>query len=295
MGQTIKTPKMTLTESILIGMLKENTGAHMLDSGGAYGRNWERNQFRDFMSEPECTLSFKYGIEVTLNVFHWLKERVTYNPMLQSQFTRFAHSKAMEDECWLTCMEAFAERKARKAGYKPNDEGWPFCENTYNHGSLLSQVIQYVQWVDDDGMHVALQIHGGCDVRGGYTAAKIFDANDWYPLSDDARATIICPTCHARWWTDDAYHWYPEPDGIVFPDSESIPGQLSLGITLQKVEQPFDLLSLCEVLWRNELAYPRQEVEEFPNNPERGILYVDREGRGLCPYCSKGVLEARPY
>ena len=29
-------------------MLTENTGKHMLDSGGAYGRHWERNQKKSF-------------------------------------------------------------------------------------------------------------------------------------------------------------------------------------------------------------------------------------------------------
>ena len=42
------------TADVIISMLKENTGAHFLDSGGAYGRNWERNQARDFESEPAC-------------------------------------------------------------------------------------------------------------------------------------------------------------------------------------------------------------------------------------------------
>lgn len=30
----------------------------MCDSGGAYGRNWERNQNRDFMQKPEATVEF---------------------------------------------------------------------------------------------------------------------------------------------------------------------------------------------------------------------------------------------
>ena len=35
---------MTLnTREALHAMLTTNTGSHMLDSGGAYGRNWERN------------------------------------------------------------------------------------------------------------------------------------------------------------------------------------------------------------------------------------------------------------
>ena len=40
------------TKAVIADMLQENTGRHMLDSGGAYGRNWERNQGRDFDSEP---------------------------------------------------------------------------------------------------------------------------------------------------------------------------------------------------------------------------------------------------
>ncbi len=42
--------------------------------------------------------------------------------------------------------------------------------------TILSQVLLFC-WVDDlyDNEHVALSIHGGCDVRGGYTDFKIFD------------------------------------------------------------------------------------------------------------------------
>ena len=34
---------MNKTERKLAEMLKENTGIHMLDSGGAYGRHWQLN------------------------------------------------------------------------------------------------------------------------------------------------------------------------------------------------------------------------------------------------------------
>jgi hypothetical protein len=35
--------KMTI-ENVIASMMTENTGTHFLDSGGAYGRNWQRNQ-----------------------------------------------------------------------------------------------------------------------------------------------------------------------------------------------------------------------------------------------------------
>jgi len=47
--------------------------------------------------------------------------------------------------------------------------------NTYNGESMLSQVLQYTSlYHPDEGYYILLQIHGGCDVRGGYTDAKLF-------------------------------------------------------------------------------------------------------------------------
>src|SRR5690606_23393942 len=62
------------TEEVLASMLKENTGTHMLDSGGAYGRHWQRNQGRDFEAEKETELKFgiyngKPEITVTHNTY----------------------------------------------------------------------------------------------------------------------------------------------------------------------------------------------------------------------------------
>ena len=48
--------KYTETNKLVYEMLTENTGSHMGDSGGAYGRHWERNQKRtieDFSNEEE--------------------------------------------------------------------------------------------------------------------------------------------------------------------------------------------------------------------------------------------------
>ncbi len=92
-------------------------------------------------------------------------------------------------------------------------EGEPFTANTYNGEDFLSRVIQYVYWSDDDGdAHVMLQIHGGCDARGGYTAPVAFDVADYDGTSifDNARATIYCDDCGKHWDTDNGCSWYPE-------------------------------------------------------------------------------------
>ena len=46
------------TAEVIADMLRENTGKHFLDSGGAYGRHWERNQDRDFSAEPYAEVEF---------------------------------------------------------------------------------------------------------------------------------------------------------------------------------------------------------------------------------------------
>ena len=47
------------TERMIVSMLTENTGVQMMDSGGASGRNLERNQGRTlayFRSTPDTTI-----------------------------------------------------------------------------------------------------------------------------------------------------------------------------------------------------------------------------------------------
>ena len=59
---TMKTQtQFTETQQEIYAMLTENTGAHMLDSGSAYGRHWQRNQsktIQDFDNEPESIVVF---------------------------------------------------------------------------------------------------------------------------------------------------------------------------------------------------------------------------------------------
>ena len=68
--------------------------------------------------------------------------------------------------------------------------------NTYNYASALSQVLQgtYVSINGKD--YILLQIHGGCDVRGGYTDAKLFrlsDLTEGYMPLEDVVGVVIKP------------------------------------------------------------------------------------------------------
>jgi hypothetical protein len=70
-------------KELIYKMLTENTGAHMLDSGGVYGRNWERNQVKsieDFENEPEevYTYSKRWNeLSRTVSVYHYLSQLQT--------------------------------------------------------------------------------------------------------------------------------------------------------------------------------------------------------------------------
>jgi len=174
----------TKTEKLVYAMLTENTGTHFLDSGGENGRMWQRNQVKtieDFDNEQEATIEKsewadkdgKVHTEYIRNVsiFHYLSE------------LELDHVCDKFNELNTNCLEW------------GGDISWGVCQagadflelinmesthqfNTYNGDSDLSQVLQG-SWLDMDGEpYLLLQIHGGADVRGGYTDAKLFKVQD---------------------------------------------------------------------------------------------------------------------
>ena len=204
------------TKTVLVEMLTENTGRAMGDSGGAYGRNWERNQGRDFASEPVASLDVKWNREgegfrpdITLSVYHWLTEKVTYDAKLDAIWQAFANARREEDY-ELAIMKEFVEFLGASGIY---GDGEPLTINTYNGECLLSQTLQFIYFTHQDESHVLLQVHGGCDVRGGYTNARVFSADEGVLYF--ANATIFADGEGAfqslpYWNSDDGYNFYPE-------------------------------------------------------------------------------------
>ena len=206
------------TNGVIAAMLRENTGRHMLDSGDAYGRNWQNNQSTDFDAEPYATVetpSVYYGsleLDVTVSAFHWLTERLDYAPDWQAKFDAFAEEH--DNEHWLQDMEVFAESVADDFQ----------TVNTYNEDCHISQTLQFTVFEDDDAGDwiVALQVHGGCDVRGGYTAPKLFRCggmDDEYSMFDFASPflamRLIRPEAKAGRQTELA-DMEPAPDTVVW-------------------------------------------------------------------------------
>lgn len=86
--------------------------------------------------------------------------------------------------------------------------------NTYNDPDNcdLSQTLQYHKvWADTDDdyspTHLVVHVHGGCDVRGGYTAPKCFrlNAHDDYAYLDAMRFSGVAAGDNTWWrsgWRD---------------------------------------------------------------------------------------------
>lgn len=282
---------MITTRDILNTMLKANTGEHFLDSGGESGRNWQRNQGREFEKENHTSLTFRWDFpEVTHNLYHWLLERVEYNEELDDAFCEY-QSRDDRAECHdLDDMASFVDTIENAAGLY--GDGEPMCVNTYNGEDLLSQTIQYLYWCDDDGEHILLQIHGGCDVRGGYTRPRAFDVTEECALFNNACASIypdldtlpgkpddnvetlpgmekhietqkqrIENARDVYWYTDDGCHWYFQ-------------GTCGFGAGTQLEE--YDRVKFDD-------EGLNDDGEHIDDVKGTGVLCVDDDGNGYCP------------
>lgn len=155
----------TINQEVLAGMFTENTGSHFLDSGGAYGRNWQRNQGKvvdDFINSPVAILG-RYG--VTIDSFHYLDAYLDYDSELDNEFQEWIDDPIREDDSYFECVYNWCENF--ETSYVPS-----FL--TYNEENLLSQDFQVDTFMIDGDDYCCLSIHGGCDIRGGYTRPKIF-------------------------------------------------------------------------------------------------------------------------
>ena len=118
----IKKTKITNWETarVVAEMLVENTGTHMLDSGGGSGRMWQRNRARvakhghgpiaTFEDMPQSSFGWpcvhphpnhreegwekggKTSAElwVSHNIYHWMKEALQYAPEIDKMLDQFA-------------------------------------------------------------------------------------------------------------------------------------------------------------------------------------------------------------
>lgn len=323
------------TDDVLLKMLRENTGRDMCDSGDFYGRNYDRNARRDLMAEPVTTVEIEvepgrdHNVTVHASLFHWLRERVVYDSDLQRQFLAFCRRKANKESYDLENMEGFAAEKCKLIS--PNRWGEDpsyYTENSSNRDNILDQTIQWTAWPIEEPEYALLQVHGGCDIRGGYTDPKAFSLPEGDLNITDA--TISCSHCSARWQTDDSVHWYFDGVGeqekylqsskiwrvvlpVVPPEGASPPAQQQrdylAGMTeterraweiVVALSSKRDDIPKAKRLWPA-MAWDRiaatgeeklmQELLEIRKNLKNTLLELPG-GRYTCPLCPTGVLQA---
>jgi hypothetical protein len=111
--------------------------------------------------------------------------------------------------------------------------------NSYNDEyCLLDQTIQVTFFCIADRAYVALQIHGGCDVRGGYTKPAIFEGGV-DELLNASSTRFYCPNLDHTFSADFGYGEIQDTElGESLPNSEmlvpvSIATELPAGWELQ--------------------------------------------------------------
>jgi hypothetical protein len=223
------------TEQIVREMLTEDTGRSLCDSGGANGRHWQRNQGRDFAAEPAVSWSWSAykgrdgaGLlqpNASTGLYQWMLHGLEFDADLQRRLDEFMALPENEDEGWLTLQELFACR-LRDEGEL---EGNPEVFNTYNDVDNidLSQNIQYVTLCMggySDPTHLIVSVHGGCDVRGGYTSPKCFQlTREYYELLDSARASEVYAGDYFWSWSDGCWRYVSDHNCNQVPDLFSLP------------------------------------------------------------------------
>jgi hypothetical protein len=179
--------KKMILEQTIAAMLTENTGTHMLDSGGANGRAWQQNigkTIDDFRATPSATAEIyvrewkgETVAEVLpcVDVFHLL----TGGAIELDELCREFNALPVED--WkgeFSGVSMAGSEWLDLHGFAANGEAF----NTYNWAANHSTIMQGSELTLDgeygEETYLLLQIHGGADARGGYTDARLFKLDD---------------------------------------------------------------------------------------------------------------------
>lgn len=199
--------------TILAAMLIENTGKALMDSGGYYGRAWQRarkdagiteddktpdyHKAREyFEKQPSVTVEETFCYKVHAGTPCDGKHDSSEVVYAVSTFAYLRNVLSLDGVCreynarFVPCADWNGSEVAPAYGLSSAGAAWllerfdieePF--NTYNGESTLSHILQGSFLKPKDGhaeRYVLLQIHGGCDARGGYTDARLFTVPDDY-------------------------------------------------------------------------------------------------------------------
>lgn len=168
------------TASKLAEMWTENTGTHMLDSGGDTGRKWQRNAgmtASDFMAQPEIYL--EDGI-ANRNTFHLCLRALRFDAdteRLTNRFRQWVDSMPndWDSDYYYNSAGTVYEFISEVLEAEQIDDYSLEIANSYNDNTFLDDVIMYGFFKYQGAYYLALSKHNGADVRGGYSDFVFFE------------------------------------------------------------------------------------------------------------------------
>ena len=173
-------------------LCRENTGRHMLDSGGAYGRWHEKPAIVEEC--PAITLDI-YGKDVTASIetAHFLAEHYEVLDDIQSEFESWTVDREGD---WFSLASDFMAERGCKSRAR---------DNVYNGECDLTQVYVWEVWTPEDSHQdwlynddaiTVIHVHTGCDVRGGYSSPVFCRGVSDYNIAVDHVAEYVITESH---------------------------------------------------------------------------------------------------
>lgn len=296
----------TEQQQVIYSMIAQNTGRDMLDSGGAYGRHWERNQKKtveDFINEDVITIEpcIYNGNRLELNerksLFHHLDANLSYDKDMNELWYRF--DEHFPDKYWdgkdgtMNMFFQWASKYDSKYHNHWDFKGEQYSGYTYNEENILSQDFVYHIM----GGWVFIQSHNGCDARGGFSRPVLFQTTDDGRLNDVSNFTISCTNGH--FWDFNGGYEETEQDMCIF-ESHNLPKVECIDANDSEfldIEGDYNL-QLKEWM-ANKRAYelsdplPGMDKPGFVCPPELLVGKVLlKDGKIYCPVCGE---ELQPY
>lgn len=197
------------SETVVKAMLTENTGRHLLDSGDHYGRNFEENHENPPWEKPHTVVERDY---VVRNLYHHLTDLLQRDGTCTCLERALYRHGANSTGSWLTDMEEVAARLH-------NGDRDPQSFNSYNFEyGAFTQDIQGIGFDTRGDSFLFLQVHGGCDIRGGYTKPRVFRAR-WTEVVP-YEFQFYCPSCD--WSAAESSLDYEVIEDMTFPSENAL-------------------------------------------------------------------------
>ncbi len=189
------------TEKIITEMLTESTGKAFMDSGDAYGRHWEENQKNGIkQSKQPCDFCIDEDNKETelipiIPIFDYLTESLQYTEECQMLEKLLPHLNYDVLHYIEEIIENPQNNQTKLSVFEENMIFGSKIGNTYNGEDSLTQGFLYIWFEYNNEDYIAISIHNGCDVRGGYADIHIFKvdwAEEWWGAKSEANIYCKC-------------------------------------------------------------------------------------------------------